>query len=117
MKVILIIAARIAALSLVGWLGLQIKPAPFQLHPEQPLELVIIPLPDGLPAQVERFYKMVYGEEIPVIQSAVIKGRAEISPFGFKLPARFLIVHKSVSFRNVRKSYIFRNEGPKQLST
>src|SRR5687767_1702819 len=55
----------------------------------------MIPLPAGLPAPVERFYKTVYGDEIPVIETVVIKGRAFISPFGVGLPARFLFAHNA----------------------
>jgi hypothetical protein len=44
---------------------------------------------------VERFYKTVYGNEIPVIETAVLKGRAFMSPFGVKLPARFVFVHNA----------------------
>ena len=95
MKIILIIASIFAALFLLGWLGLQIKPAPFQPYPEQPPELEFIPLPDGLPAPVERFYKTVYGDKIPVIETAVIEGRAVLSPFGVKLPSRFVFVHNA----------------------
>jgi hypothetical protein len=55
----------------------------------------MISLPAGLPAPVERFYKTVYGDKIPVIETAVIKGRATIAPFGVKLPTRFLFVHNA----------------------
>jgi hypothetical protein len=93
MKTILIITGVLAALFVVGWLGLQIKPAPFSPHPERTPAFETVPLPEGLPAPVERFYKTVYGDEIPVIETAVFKGRAVISPFGIKLPARFVFVH------------------------
>jgi len=93
MKIILILAGVIVLLILMGWLGLQVKPAPFSPHPEQSLALKTIPLPEGLPAPVERFYKTAYGDEIPVIESAVIKGHADMNPFGVKLPVRFLFVH------------------------
>src|SRR5215213_8069353 len=95
MKTIILIISILAALSLIGWLGLQIKPKPFLPYPEKTAPLKTIPLPSGLPAPVERFYKTVYGDEIPVIETAVIKGRADISPFGIKFPARFLFVHKA----------------------
>ena len=95
MKTIILIISILAALSLTGWLGLQIKPKPFLPYPEKTAPLKTIPLPSGLPAPVERFYKTVYGDEIPVIETAVIKGRADISPFGIKFPARFLFVHKA----------------------
>ena len=95
MKTFLIIAGILVGLIFVGWLGFQIKPKPFPAYPEQSPVLDKIPLPDGLPAPVERFYKLVYGDEIPVIETVVINGRAQISPFGVKLPARFIFVHNA----------------------
>lgn len=93
MKAILIVLSIVIVLSFLIWLGLQIRPAVFAPHPEKTPALETIPLPDGLPAPVERFYKTVYGDKIPLIQSAVLKGRAWIKPFGVKLPARFVFVH------------------------
>ena len=95
MKVILISVSVLAGLLLVGWLGLQFKPRPFAPYPERTPQLRTIPLPAGLPAPVERFYRTVYGDRAPVIETVVIKGRAEISPFGVKLPGRFLFVHNA----------------------
>jgi len=95
MKLFTMIIAVLAIIILLGWLGLQIKPKPFAAHPEKTPELKTMSLPAGLPAPVERFYKTVYGDEIPVIETVVIKGRATISPFGVKLPARFLFVHNT----------------------
>jgi len=95
MKTILIIISILAVLFLLVWLGLKIKPAPFSPHPEGTPALETVPLPANLPVPVERFYKTVYGDEIPVIETAVIKGRATISPFGVKLPARFIFVHNA----------------------
>ena len=95
MKSLLIIAAILIVVILLGWLGLQIKPRPFLPYPEKTPALKTVPLPAGLPAPVERFYKIVYGDEIPVIETVVIKGRADIAPFGVKLPARFLFVHNA----------------------
>lgn len=95
MKTLLIITSILAILLFLGWLGLQIKPQPFAAYPQKTPGLKTIPLPQGLPAPVERFYKTVYGEQIPVIETVVIKGRANIAPFGVKLPARFLFVHNT----------------------
>ena len=95
MKIFLTIASILIALVLLGWLGLKVKPAAFAPFPQESPALETIPLPAGLPAPVERFYRTVYGEQIPVIRTVVIKGRADISPFGFKLPARFLFVHNA----------------------
>jgi hypothetical protein len=95
MKLFTIIMAILVILILLGWLGLQIRPRAFAPYPEKTPELKTIPLPAGLPAPVERFYRTVYGDEIPVIETAVMKGRAVMSPFGFKLPARFVFVHNA----------------------
>jgi hypothetical protein len=95
MKLFLILAGILVFLFLFGWLGLQFKPAAFSPYPERTSTLETIPLPTGLPAPVERFYKTAYGDELPVITTAVIEGRAVISPFGVKLPARFVFVHNA----------------------
>jgi hypothetical protein len=99
MKPFLIITAILIVIILLGWLGLKIKPISFSPYPQKTSALKTIPLPAGLPAPVERFYKTVYGDDIPVIDTAVIKGRAVIAPFGLKMPARFIFVH------NVGKDY------------
>jgi hypothetical protein len=95
MKLVIAITTILAILILLGWLGLQIKSRPFSPYPEKTPALKTIPLPAGLPAPAKRFYKTVYGDEIPVIETVVIKGRAVIAPFGVKLPARFLFVHNA----------------------
>lgn len=95
MKFFLIIAAILIIIALLGWLGLQIKPRSFSPYPEKTPALKTIPLRAGLPPPVERFYKTVYGDEIPVIETTVIKGRAVIAPFGVKMPARFIFVHNA----------------------
>ncbi len=95
MKPLLIISLVLIALLLIAWLGLQIRPAPFQPYPERTGRLETIPLPGDLPAPVERFYRTVYGDRVPIIRTVVIKGRAVISPFGPKMPARFIFVHNA----------------------
>lgn len=91
----LIVTAIIVAVFLIVWLGFQVQPAPFPNHPQRTPELRTVPLPEGLPAPVERYYRAVYGGRVPVIESAVIKGRARIAPFGLMLPARFVFVHNA----------------------
>ena len=91
----IIIAAIISGILFLGWLGLKIKPKPFQPYPEQTPPLETVRLPEGLPAPVERFFSTVYGDEVPVIETVVITGRATISPFGIKFPARFIFVHNA----------------------
>jgi len=90
MQVLLIVVGVVVTLGALGWLGLQIQPAPFTAFPQKTGEIKTIPLPKGLPAPVERFYRTMYGDNIPVITSAVITGRATIRPVGqITFPARY----------------------------
>mgnify|MGYP001465440539 CR=1 FL=1 len=95
MKIFIVIVAGLVILAGIGWLGLRIKPKPFAPYPGQTPELQTMPLPGGLPAPVERYYRQLYGDQIPVITSAVVSGRATIAPFGFDLPARFRFTHEA----------------------
>lgn len=95
MRIMLLIAGVAALIALV-WLGLQIKPAPFPDLPDDKAIVKTMPLPSGLPAPVDRFYRVVYGERIPIIKTAVITGRAEMRPVGpLYLPARFRFIHEA----------------------
>jgi len=94
MKPFLIVLLILAALVLIAWLGLKVKPAPFPAYAGASPALETIPLPAGLPAPVERFYRAVYGERVPLITSAVISGRAILRPFGnLTLQGRFRFIH------------------------
>ena len=93
-KPIAILAGVALAIPLLGWLGLQIKPASFNPSLQPTKTIGTIGLPKGLPAPVKRFYRAVYGDSIPIIKSAVITGRAEMRPVGpFMWPARFRFIH------------------------
>jgi hypothetical protein len=87
----------LAGLLALGWLGLQVKPAPFPAISGTSAVPKTVPLPPGLPAPVERYYRLTYGDHIPVITSAVITGRATIRPIpgGPTLPARFRFIHEA----------------------
>lgn len=93
MKVVIIVAGILVGLVLLGWVGLQIKPRPFPAFPQEPGTLESVPLPDGLPAPVEAFYRQLYGETIPVIESAVFSGRARMRIGPITFPARFRFTH------------------------
>ncbi len=96
MKMVLIVLGILALLLLIGWLGLRVQPKPFPTSFRQPSALETVPLPSGLPAPVERYYHAVYGDRVPVIDSAVISGRATMSPVGgLKIPARFRFIHQT----------------------
>jgi hypothetical protein len=95
MKVIIIIVVVVTALIALGWLGLQIKPKPFAAFRGGPAELKAVALPDALPVPVARFYRQLYGESIPVIETAVISGRARLRVSGISFPARFRFIHQA----------------------
>ncbi len=93
MKIVWIIVSILMILLGLFWLGLMVKPAPFASYPEAKTEIKTIPIPSGLPAPVERFYRQVYGQEIPVFDSAILSGRATMKLFNINFPARFRFVH------------------------
>jgi hypothetical protein len=93
-KVYLLLSA-LALLAVFGWLGLQIKPAPFPLYPVRTPALRTSTLPESLPAPVERFYREVFGDQVPEIHSAVITGRADMRVFGITFPSRFRFTHEA----------------------
>jgi hypothetical protein len=94
MKLLLSLLYILAVLFLLGWLGLQIKTKPFPPYAEKSGELKTISLPAGLPAPVKRFYKTVYGGQIPVIETAVISGRGAMRLAGLDVPIRFRFTHE-----------------------
>lgn len=88
------LASILALVILLGWIGLQIRPAPFPPSSLPAGTVQTMPLPGNLPSPVARFYRAVYGDTIPVITSAVITGHAEVRPAGpITFPARFRFIH------------------------
>lgn len=108
MKVIILIIVAVIALLALGWLGLQINPKPFTAYQGEPTELKTMPLPDNLPAPVERFYRQIYGESVPIIESAVISGRARLRVNGITFPARYRFIHRAgKDYRHYIEATIF----------
>ncbi|HJR79134.1 MAG TPA: DUF6544 family protein [Anaerolineales bacterium] len=98
MQIILILVGVILVLIVLGWLGLQIRPASFSAFPQESPGVETVPLPAGLPAPVDRFYRRLYGEAVPLITSAVISGRGTLrlpSKGGVTFPGRFRFTHQA----------------------
>jgi hypothetical protein len=93
MKIVAILFGVLVVLVLVVWLGLQVKPKPFPTLVMGSALAETLPLPANLPAPVDRFYRTVYGDEIPIIRSVVISGRASMRVNGITFPARFRFTH------------------------
>ncbi len=96
LRIILIILGILLILVLLAILGLNLRPKSFLAYPQRTPDLQTTPLPSGLPAPVDRFYRTFYGDQIPVITSSVITGRAQIRPAGpVFMPARFRFTHQA----------------------
>ena len=94
-KGLLLGGGAVVALGLLAWGGLQVQPGPLPPLALASTTPATVPLASGLPAPVERFYRAVYGESIPVISSAVISGRGTMRVNGLTLPVRFRFTHAS----------------------
>lgn len=95
-RVIRITGGLLAALIGLGWVGLQIPPAPFANVGPASAPPDMIALPSGLPAPVERFYRQMYGDTIPVINTAVIAAHGAMRPVGpLFMPMRFRFFHEA----------------------
>jgi hypothetical protein len=90
-----LLAAGAAAVALIyaGRLGLRVRPSPFPSFGGRQPAWETRPLPPGLPPPVERFYRRLYGESVPVIRSAVITGSARMRLGGISFPGRFRFTH------------------------
>ncbi len=108
-KMLLIVFSSLVILAVVGYIGLQVKPASFPALASSQSKLETIPLPAGLPAPVAKFYQKLYGDRIPVIHSVVISGRASIRPVGpIDISARFRFTHKAgQDYRHYIEATIF----------
>lgn len=95
-----ILGASLATLIGLSWAGLHVQPAPFPAVAPPPAAPDTIPLPAGLPAPVARYYRVTYGDRVPVITSGVISGRGTMRLFGITFPVRFRFIHAAA--RNFR---------------
>jgi hypothetical protein len=93
--VLIIVLALIILVPLLILLGLRIPPRPFPTYPQQRPQLTNAPLPGNLPPPVERFYRAISGEQVPVIDSAVINTRGKLRVNNITFPTRFIFTHEA----------------------
>jgi hypothetical protein len=93
MRIIIGVLLMVVVLIILGWSGLRVTPRPFDPYPGEAPEPESIPLPGDLPVPVERFYRAIYGDRIPVIESALIPGRVRVRVAGITCPGRFRFTH------------------------
>lgn len=91
-RIMLIAAGVLVALVVLVIIGLRIQPSPFPAYAAGAPSFDTVPVPDGLPEPVERFYRTAFGDEVPVITSAVITGRADLT-IGTTFPSRLRFTH------------------------
>lgn len=91
--VIAVILGLVVLLAILAWLGLKVKPRAFPAFPEQTPTLNTVPLPTDLPAPVSRYYETIFGDQVPVVESAVITGRGKLRFAGVTFPARLRFTH------------------------
>lgn len=87
-RILIIIVSAAVLLLAVGWVGLQVKANPFPKVVSDP-NPTLIPIPTDLPAPVLRFAQALFGDEMPVVRSAMVLGRAQLAPTGMPMPTRF----------------------------
>lgn len=95
MKLVLVLAVAAAIVVGLVWAGLVIKPAPFAPFSAPTADIRTMPLPANLPAPVERFYRQLYGDNVPLLESAVITGRGTMTINGITMPVRFRFTHQA----------------------
>lgn len=80
-----------ALLVLVGgaWLGTRFNFKGFDIPAQSGNDLGTVPPPADLPAPVARFVDVIFGDEIPVVESALVMGTADLTFAGITFPARF----------------------------
>ena len=110
MQILIGILVFIALLLGLGWLGLRVKAARFPaVSSVQSAETV--PLPADLPAPVLRYARLVVGEKVPKIKSAMVIGRARNTLNGLTMPTRFRFyydVGRSSEYHDIQVTWFSR---------
>ncbi len=91
-KVALGVFGGLVCLAGVGWLGLQVQPTNLPPPDDKPNDLGAVAIPSSMPGPVRRYFQTTIGNEVPLISSLVVYGRARAN-FGFWMPLRYRLVH------------------------
>lgn len=73
--------------------GLRVQPQSFPSFSGQNSPIATIPVPADLPTPVSRFYQILFEDEIPIIESAVLTARGTTRFQGITFPARLRFTH------------------------
>jgi hypothetical protein len=99
----------VVVLILLFIVGIRIMPRAFPKYASESRELQTRPLPDDLPAPVDRFYRTIYGDHVPVIETAVVSGRMDrLRIMGINFKGRFRFVYNAgEDYRHYLENTIF----------
>jgi hypothetical protein len=95
LTLVVILLSGSTLLVVVALIGLQVQPRPFAPYPRPAAPLETIPISADLPAPVTRWIAALYGDEVPVITTAVLSGRLRIRFGPVVMPGRFRITHRA----------------------
>lgn len=89
-------------------MGLRLQPRPFAQFPQTTGELSTVSLPADLPAPVARYYQAISGDDVPLIETAVITARGKLRFKGITFPARLRFTHDAgQGYRHYIEATIF----------
>ena len=94
-RIIAGLLTALLALIGLGWLGTRWKVESFPIPARHSREMGSIAPPADLPPPVTRYVQAVFGDRIPVVQSALISGTARLRINGLVLPARFRFYYEA----------------------
>jgi hypothetical protein len=107
-KLLVILSLVLIPIVLLLWLGLRVKPKPFTPYPENTPQLEMAELPVDLPPPVARYYGNIMGENVPVIESAVVSGRGTARLSGLTIPTRWRFTYNAgQGYRHYMESTLF----------
>jgi hypothetical protein len=90
------------------WAGLRVEPAPLPAPALAEGATAVTAVPAGLPAPVERFYRTLYGERLPVTDTLVVSGRGTMRIQGITFPSRFRFSHRAgADYRHYIETTVF----------
>lgn len=85
----------LGALLGLGWLGLQVPPAPLPSYRLPSTVRGSIPIPSDVPPSVQRYYRAVFPTgRVPLVESAVLSGRGHLTLRGVTLPIRWRFIQQ-----------------------
>jgi hypothetical protein len=91
------IIGGLAGLAVLAWSGIRVRPPRFESPNWNSPDLDSVRPPANLPAPVARYAKTVFGDSIPVVESALIVGRADLALNGIAFKGRFKFYHRAGS--------------------